>query len=111
MSLFLACSTIPAKPSAPTSSPVSAIAVWDLISLPTLILADIVIVGNPVMSRAITKRDAATDVHMANRYLVSSLQQRQTFELISRKLVHGLAASMVWTRSIIYGYAVTGGAK
>ncbi|XP_014552732.1 hypothetical protein COCVIDRAFT_109486, partial [Bipolaris victoriae FI3] len=63
------------------------------ISPPALILIDIFIVNNSGMSSAITERHAPTDIHLAERYFVKFLQQKQTLVHTLKKLVRGLAAS------------------
>jgi hypothetical protein len=63
------------------------------------------------VSRAITERDAANDVHLAKRYLIGSPYQKRTIQVGLKKAVHGLAAGTTWLWEISYGYTTTDGGK
>ena len=111
MSVLLACSSIPAALSAPTASPVDAVAVRDVISSPALVAADISLLDKVGKSRVITERDAASDIHLAKRYLIGSPYQKRTIQVGLKKAVHGIAAGTTWIWEISYGYVTTNGGK
>ncbi|KAF9695477.1 hypothetical protein EKO04_006464 [Ascochyta lentis] len=111
MSVLLACSSIPAALSAPTSSPVDGVAIRDVISPPALVAADISILDKVGESRVITERNAASDIHLAKRYLVGSPYQKRTIQLVLKKAVHGIAAGTTFIWEVSYRYVSDNGGR
>ncbi|UPX20001.1 uncharacterized protein EKO05_0010248 [Ascochyta rabiei] len=110
ISVLLACSSIPAALSAPTSSPVNGVAIRDVISPPALVAEDISILEKDGESRVITERNAASDIHLAKRYLIGSPYQKRTIQVALKQAVHGITAGTVWAWEISYRYlSPTGG--
>jgi hypothetical protein len=110
MSILLAISAIPTGLCAPTSNSVDAIAVREISSTAPLDMG-VDLSDEAGVSRAITERDAANDVHLAKRYLIGSPYQKRTIQVGLKKAVHGLAAGTTWLWEISYGYTTTNGGK